>query len=110
MFMSILAIAAQAASPAGSINVSSMNGAALVRECQDSRALNLDACTGYIMGMADALQMERVTCRGNSAAGTLQTVEIVRRFVLEHPERWDQHGSEIVRAALLAAFPCQISN
>jgi hypothetical protein len=65
-----------------------------------------DPCTAYILGVADSLQRERVTCRPHSSAATSQTVAIVRRYIEEHPEAWGQPAVELVRAPLVAAFPC----
>lgn len=66
----------------------------------------LDVCVSYVPGVADALQLERRTCRPNSDAATLQTITIVRRYISDHPENWRWHPSMLVPAPLLKAFPC----
>lgn len=88
------------------VPLSSISGGMLVQECQSDRGAVNDFCTGYILGIADALQLARVTCRPSSDAATIQTVAIVRRYIDEHPERWGEHSSLIVRESLMAAFPC----
>jgi hypothetical protein len=59
------------------------------------------------MGVADSLQIDRVTCRPNSDAATLQTVTIARRYINDHPERWGDHPAFIIRDSLKKAFPCR---
>jgi Rap1a immunity proteins len=36
---------------------------------------------------------------------TEQLVAILRKYLNEHPERWDQHGAILITAALVDAFP-----
>jgi hypothetical protein len=55
------------------INVSTITGAMIAEECAKNRGMALDACTSYVLGIADALQITRTTCRPSSDAATLQT-------------------------------------
>ncbi|MBX9620308.1 MAG: hypothetical protein K2X76_10445 [Sphingomonas sp.] len=102
----LLAIAAAGSQASQPVNLSTITGATLAQECARDRGLALDPCVSYVLGVADALQLERRTCRPYSDAGTLQTVAIVRRYISEHPENWGWHASALVREPLLKAFPC----
>jgi hypothetical protein len=108
MILMIFAAAAfsQTTLPAGRIAVSSISGAQLERECRESARQDMDFCSGYILGTADALQISHLTCRPHSDVATLQTVAVVRRYILDHPEQWHEHAATIVYAALVRAFPC----
>lgn len=88
------------------ISFSTMTGGVLASACQIDRGLEADTCTSYILGVADALQRNRVTCRPQSDAGTIQPLAIARRYIKDHPERWNVHGSMLVQEALVQAFPC----
>jgi hypothetical protein len=92
--------------PAGQVSVSAVKSADLVTECERDRGMAFDPCTAYILGVADALQINRVTCRPPSDAASLQTVTIVRRFIKAHPEHWDWSPVTLVSEPLKAAFPC----
>lgn len=67
--------------------MSTVTGEIIATECAKDRGLSLDTCTSYVLGVADALQLERKACRPQSEAGTLQTVTIARRYISEHPEK-----------------------
>lgn len=89
------------------ISLSMVSGGMLAAECETDRGLRLDVCTSYILGVADALQISRRTCRPQSDAGTLQTVSIVRRYIKDHPEKWGMHPVFLVQEPLIRAFPCR---
>jgi hypothetical protein len=106
MFLAQTRAASEEQTPA----ISTVTGAVLVRACRPERSEALaDLCSGYILGVADVLQLQRRICRPESDIATLQTVEIVRMYIRDHPESWSEHGVALVALALLAAFPC-ISN
>ena len=89
------------------VSLSTVNGAMMAQECAKDRGMSLDSCTSYILGVADTLQMSRITCRPVSDAATLQTVTIARRYIRDHPEKWGWHPSALIREALVKAFPCR---
>jgi hypothetical protein len=104
--LAILALTLAApAQPA--ISISTITTSMLVDLCSKSQGMQLDPCASYILGVADTLQIDRVTCRPQSDAATLQTLTIVRRYLNDHPERWDRHPAFLVRDALKGAFPCR---
>ena len=89
MILWMLAALAGQSHPADKyISLSTISGAMIAEECSKRGGLELDACVGYILGLSDALQLGRVTCRPDSDAATLQTVTIVRRYIHDHPEKW----------------------
>lgn len=89
------------------ISLSAFDGGQFIAECEKDRGLQSDACTVYILGVADALQLNRITCRPASDAATLQTVTIVRRYIKAHPEQWNRAPVWLVSEPLRAAFPCR---
>lgn len=90
------------------VNVSSTTGAMLATECGKSSetSLQFDPCVSYILGVADALQLDDKTCHGRSEAWSLQTVAIVRRYIRDHPENWGWSAVALVREPLMKAYPC----
>ena len=60
-------------------------------------------CVGYIVGIA-----ETVDVKWWSPPETLkerQLVAVVKKYIDDHPEKWDQPASMLVRNALIEAFP-----
>jgi len=106
MFISLLAFALQDHPADRYISLSALTGGTLAAECEHDRGLQMDMCTSYILGVADALQISRKTCRPQSDAATLQTVTIVRRYIKAHPEKWSMSPVLLVQEPLIAAFPC----
>lgn len=102
----MLAMAAASAPVDRTISLSTITGAMLAQECARDRGLALDTCVSYVLGVADALQLEHRTCRPHSDAATLQTIAIVRKYISDHPENWNWHPSALVREPLMRAFPC----
>jgi hypothetical protein len=108
--MFAIAIAAATAHPADRyVSLSTLTGAMLATECAKDRGLQTDLCTSYILGVSDALQLHRKTCRPQSEASTLQTVTIARRYIAEHPEKWGMGPVFLVQEALVSAFPCRLN-
>jgi len=88
------------------LSISTISSDYLVTECAKKDGLVMDGCVGYIIGVADALQIDRKTCHNSSGAWTLQTVAVVRKYLRDHPERWDRVPVDLVKEALVQAFPC----
>ena len=88
------------------VSVSSVTGGMLASLCSVDRGMQLDPCASYILGVADALQVDRMTCRPPSEAATIQTLAIVRRYIREHPENWGWSPVALVKVPLMEAFPC----
>jgi hypothetical protein len=105
MFLATAAYAQESAVP---VRLSALTTAVLVNTCNGSSAnmLGFDGCTGYILGVADQLSISGAICPGEGPA-TLQFSAVARKFLTDHPEKWDQHPAALVREALAAAFPCQ---
>jgi hypothetical protein len=94
-----------AALQAGAVSASTMPGGAIV-DCAQRDDLELDGCIGYILGVADTLQLDGKTCHAASDLWTRQTVAVVRKYVSDHPERWSKGAPFLVREGLIQAFPC----
>lgn len=71
--------------------------------------VTLDPCGGYVLGISDALQLTGDTCRPPSEIATRQTIEVVKKYIADHPERWNVHPAALVRESLRRAFPCRPS-
>ncbi|WP_404372385.1 Rap1a/Tai family immunity protein [Sphingomonas sp. MMS24-J45] len=87
--------------------VSSLESAQLARAC-DGRDDDPSPsfCTGYILGVFDALSLAHQICPSPTKASTLTAIAAARKALRTHPDRWDSAPSFIVRDALKAAFPC----
>lgn len=59
---------------------------------------------GYITATSDAFD-GRFFCNPEHAQAG-QIIFVVRKYIKEHPESWNNSASSIIVAALKAAFPC----
>lgn len=90
----------------GYVSISGIGSADFVSECAKDRGMQMDICTTYILGVSDALQVNKLTCRDPSDIATMQTLAIVRKYISSHPEEWNKHPYYLVQKPLMAAFPC----
>jgi hypothetical protein len=81
--------------------------------CTSSSAVKLGACSGYIMGVSDAESVlatetghARLFCEPDSAV-VRQDVDIVKRYLENHPELRHLSAASMVVFALQQAFPCK---
>jgi hypothetical protein len=90
------------------VRLSALTTGVLVNTCNGSSAnmLSFDGCTGYILGIADQLSLSGAICPREGPA-TLQFSAVARKFLTDHPEKWDKHPAALVTEALAAAFPGQ---
>ena len=63
-------------------------------------------CLGYIAGMADALEIAKLWCPPEGVT-VGQTVDIVMKYLREHPEERHLTASGEGGLALAIAFPCK---
>lgn len=59
--------------------------------------------SGYVTGVYDFSQ--RLYC-GSENVNIGQILDIVKKYLVEHPDLWEERGSRIVTVALATAFPC----
>ncbi len=103
-----------------------IDGAMLLDNCKEAikyfennkdPSINFSAvnyCVGYISGINDlhASFVSSVSCFdppkycAPQPADSKQLVEIIVRFLTDHPEDLQFHGSDIILVALKEAFPC----
>lgn len=104
----LFVLAAFSMTPAGAQTyLSTMTTADLVQACNRPRQeLAMDFCTGYILGVYDALSLSREMCPRESSAATLQAVAIARKYLNDHPELWDRAPPYLLATAFKQAFPC----
>lgn len=66
-------------------------------------------CLGYIMGAADGLSYanneKRAYCLPASVTAG-QVMDVVKRFMIEHPEERHRSAAEVVLIGLMMGFPC----
>ena len=104
--MTILLLAA--AATASPVVVSSLTTAQLAAQCRADDA-NADAtfCTGYILGVFDALSRTRTICPKADRASTAEVVAAARKYLRKNKKAWGGAPSFVVRDALRGAFPCK---
>ena len=61
-------------------------------------------CDGYITAIADT--MSDAKCRFHSGIRIGHVVDVVVKYLREHPETWRDSAASAVEAALRKAFPC----
>ncbi|WP_368039741.1 Rap1a/Tai family immunity protein [Sphingomonas bacterium] len=74
------------------------------QECSQENSLKLTACAAYILGAVDELSMSHAICLPMSGGGNSQNLAVVRKYLRDHPESWDQHPAYLVRSAMVATF------
>lgn len=106
--VNVSAVVAAAPASQAPIVTTSIETSELLTACRGDRTdLTQNFCTGYIMGIFDALSFARQICPSPySDTTTLQAVAVTRKFLDEHPEEWSKAPIFLVRKALLSAFSC----
>jgi hypothetical protein len=89
------------------VRLSGLSGSQLATACEAStNPMSFDGCGGYLTATAEQLLITGWICeRANSTYS--QYVAITRKFIHDHPEKWDQPPAFLVREALMSAFPCR---
>jgi len=105
MFIFLAAALAAAEPP---VVVSSLGTAQLAESC---RGQDADAaatfCTGYVIGVFDALSLSHQICPSPARASTGEVAAAARKYLRTHRKKWSSAPSFVLRDALRAAFPCK---
>lgn len=105
--MTILFLFAAAATTPPPVVVSSLETKQLVENC---RGKDTDPaatfCTGYILGVFDALSLSHEICVGPDQSSTIKAVAAARKYLRTHRKKWSNAPAFVVRDALRASFPC----
>ena len=102
-----IALTLAAASPSP-IVLTDIRGWELVRLCEGAPTdLTQTFCTGYILGAFDSMSLSRQICPILGGATTLQAVTVGRLYLQGHVSEWNNHPADLVRRAMLEAFPCR---
>lgn len=105
MLMLMLAALTAAERPAV---VSSLTTAQLVEDCRGKDTDDAaDFCTGYILGVFDALSLSHQICPSPTRASSLVVVAATRKYLRTHRKEWSSVPSFVLRDALQRAFPCK---
>jgi hypothetical protein len=106
---------------AGQANAQSRAGADLQKQCKQEVRVSFAAgglCRGYIRGLIDAQSVfasdvkhppswELVSCIAPDVTNA-QTIEVVVKFLDNHPELLHQPAAVLVMQSLHEAFPCPV--
>ena len=68
-------------------------------------SINSPMCMGYIAGVSDIMSTDGDICLPNNAT-IQQIVDIVAKYLSDHPERRHYSASSEAGIALMQAFPC----
>jgi hypothetical protein len=79
--------------------------------CNNSDDVSYGLCAGYVWGVAD-IMMESIPAFGWRAClpktvNSKQAVDVVKRWLDQHPERGHYNAVSLVAVALAEAFPCK---
>lgn len=103
--LAALMLAVAAPSP---VVVSALQSEQLARACSGKDDdTSASFCTGYILGVFDALSLAKQICPSAKKASTRQVVTAVRKALRRDPDHWSSAPSFLVRDALQQAFPCK---
>lgn len=60
----------------------------------------------YIFGVADVLDNNSVICLPDKVSSN-QILEVVIKYLKDHPERWNEPAEKIIGTPLIHYFPCK---
>jgi hypothetical protein len=72
----------------------------------DQRRFN-DACAGYIAGASDVLLIRRVQFARRRRLPFHPTVDVILKYIREHPAQRNMAAPMLIGDALGQAFPCK---
>ncbi len=107
----LVVVFAQPAAPANAKGSHLFNADILMRFCNSPHGAPYDdgICAGYITAIADVMLQEPATADRLCMPRNLSTSDfskLVTRHVARHPDDVGLPAAEVIRAALLKAFPC----
>lgn len=98
---------------AAALNGSFANGNALLADCDSSVGYDRGACSGYISGVSDAIASYQTVhafpdfvCMPDQVQRG-QIIDVVVKYLRDHPEKRHLGAASMVTAALRLAFPCE---
>lgn len=102
-----LAAASVAAAPTPPIVISSIETGRFVEVCAGPLTdMTESVCVGYVLGVLDAMSVSREICLSQTGSTSLQAMAVTRKYLTDHPDRWNQAPIVLVSSALRATFPC----
>jgi hypothetical protein len=85
------------------------SGADLKRNCGTANVWNDVACQSYVSGVVEGIAVvSRAANCLPEKFDTDQTLPIVRRYMVHHPEVLNDWSPQIVQQALRATYPCRV--
>ena len=89
------------------VSQSSETGDQLYEDCNAELGSPQNAfCTGYVMGVSDLLDSERLICIPEGV-GAAQEIGVIVNFLRDHREERLDTAHDVVKLALMEAFPCK---
>ena len=83
--------------------IAGTDGNKLFQACQNNDRL-YGVCLGYVIGVEDALDGQLFCVPTGVQAG--QVIDVVKSYLLDHPEKRHLQAADLVTAALREKFPC----
>lgn len=86
-------------------NAQFYTGNDLKQKCAASSYTEDAICMGYVTGVYDILKAQGTICSsGGVTVGQLQ--EIIKKYLIQYPERLHFTAESLVRSSFRDAFPC----
>ncbi|MBJ6122362.1 Rap1a/Tai family immunity protein [Sphingomonas mollis] len=105
MMMFMLAMLAAADRP---VVVSSLTTGQLVEYCRGKDTdPTSNFCTGYIIGVFDALSLSRQICPSTARSSNIEVAAVARKYLRKQAGKTSVAPSFVIRDALRRAFPCK---
>ncbi len=105
MMMFMLALLAAADRP---VVVSSLTTGQLVEHCRGKDTdPTASFCTGYIIGVFDALSLSRQICPSTARSSNIEVAAVARKYLRKQAGKTSVAPSFVIRDALRRAFSCR---
>jgi hypothetical protein len=77
------------------------------RRCSTQESADYFEAAGYVLGVHDLLQQSpQCACWPQEGVTVGQLLDIVLKFLRDHPDALHRNGADIVGSALTTAWPC----
>jgi hypothetical protein len=87
--------------------VSSMPTSAVVNSCRNAGDVNRVDCSGYLMGVFDAMSLSRSICPPTTRGITGQAIAVALKYLNDNPQEWHHGPAYVIGQGFQAAFPCR---
>lgn len=88
------------------------DGNELYRQCRDTNGIGISICSGYVLGIYDAIDGaqniengRKVICAGTNVSG-LQVRDVVFKYLVENPSIRHYAAYVLTKIAIIQSFHC----